>query len=205
VSVFTDVIATFSENVRGVDEETFVLFRSSTGTEVPATVFRRNDSDQWRLSPDQRLRGGTRYTVELDGGDFAIRDFAGNGLFDTDWSFTTGGGVARRDDFRSPRVVNEFPRDGATGVSRFTDVRVRFSETVRGVTSRTFRLVPANRHDVVRAQVFRSSANRWVLEPDARLARFTRYLVELRGGASGIRDLAGNRLPTTTWTFRTSG
>jgi hypothetical protein len=202
VSVFTDVVATFSEDVRGVDEGTFTLFRSSTGTEVPAVVL--GDSDRFTLRPDDRLRDGARYTVGLEGGRFGIRDLAGNALLDTDWSFTTGGGVDRRDDLRSPRVVNEFPRDGATGVSRFTDVRARFSEAVRGVTTRTFRLFESGRGNAVRAQVFRSG-NRWVLEPDGRLARFTRYVVVLRGGVGGIRDLAGNRLPTTTWGFRTSG
>ena len=181
-----------------------MLFRSSTGTEVPAIVFRRNDSDQWTLRPDNRLRQGARYTVELWGGRFGIRDLSGNTLFDTDWSFTTGGGIARDDDFRRPRVVDEFPRDGATGVSRFTDVRAHFSEAVRGVTTRTFRLLNARTRDFVAAEVFRTGgSNRWVLEPDTRLARATRYVVVLRGGGVSIRDLAGNRLFTTTWSFRT--
>ncbi|MDQ4084577.1 MAG: Ig-like domain-containing protein [Actinomycetota bacterium] len=204
VSAFTDVVATFSEDVRGVDEETFTLLRSSTGTEVPAVVFAANDSDRWTLRPDDRLRDGARYTVELEGGRFGISDLAGNTLFDTDWSFTTGGRVDRGDDLRRPRVVNEFPRDGATGVSRFTDVRAHFSEAVRGVTTRTFRLRNARTGDLVAAEVFRTgSANRWVLEPDFRLARATGYVVVLRGGFDGIRDLAGNRLFPTTWSFRT--
>jgi Bacterial Ig-like domain len=205
VSVSTDVIATFSEDVRGVDEDTFVLFRSSSGTEVRATVFRRNDSDQWTLRPDDRLQAGTRYTAELEGGDFAIEDFAGNALFDFDWSFTTAGN-GRTSDFRRPRVVDEFPRAGATGVSRFADVRVHFSEAVRGVSSRTFGLFDTRTRDFVAADVFRQgSSRRWVLEPGSRLGRSTRYTVVVRGGSGGIRDLAGNHLSTTTWSFRTSG
>jgi hypothetical protein len=205
VSVFTNVIATFNEDVRGVDEDTFVLFRSSSGVEVPAVVFRRNDSDQWTLSPDGRLREGTRYTVELEGGRFGISDFAGNDLFDTDWSFTTGGDRARNNDFRNPRLVNEFPRDGATGVSRFADVRAHFSESVRGVTGRSFQLFNTNTRRFVFAHVFRSSSSRhWVLEPDSSLARGTRYIAVLRGGSGGIRDFAGNRLATVSWSFRTS-
>jgi hypothetical protein len=102
-------------------------------------------------------------------------------------------------------VIDEFPRDGATGVSRFTDVRVHFNESVRGVTRRSFQLFNTNTRRFVFADVFRSgSSRRWVLEPDGRLARGTRYIAVLRGGSSGIRDLAGNRLDTTTWGFRTS-
>ena len=203
--MFTDVTVTFSEDVRGVDEDTFVLFRTSTGTDVRATVFRRNDSDEWTLRPDDRLLADTRYTAELEGGDFAIEDFAGNALFDFDWSFTTAGN-GRTSDFRRPRVVDEFPRDGATGVSRFADVRVHFSESVRGVSRRTFELFNTHTRDFVFADVFRQgSSRRWVLEPDGRLARSTRYTVVVRGGSGGVRDFAGNHLLTTTWSFRTSG
>ena len=205
VSVFTDVIATFSEDVRGVDQDTFILFRSSTGTEVRATVFQRNNSDQWTLRPDDRLLRGTRYTAELEGGDFGIRDRAGNPLVDFDWSFTTTGN-GRTADFRRPRVVDEFPRAGAAGVSRFTDVRVHFSEAVRGVNSRNLELFNTRTRNFVFADIFRQgSSRRWVLEPGHRLARFTRYTVVVRGGSGGIRDFAGNHLFATTWSFRTSG
>jgi len=204
VSVFTDVTATFSEDVRGVDEDTFVLFRSSTGTEVRATVFRRNDSDQWTLRPDERLQGNTRYTAELEGGDFAIEDLAGNPLFDTDWSFTTRGN-GRTTDFRRPRVIDELPRAGATGVSRFADVRVHFSEAVRGVSRQTLQLFDTRTRHLVFGDVFRQGSSRhWVFEPARRLAGATRYTVVVRGGSGGIRDLAGNHVFTTTWSFRTS-
>lgn len=206
MSVGTDVIATFSESVRGVDEDTFTLTRSSTGTEVPAFVFSRGESDRWVLSPDDRLRTGTGYTVTLEGGRFGIRDRNGNELFDTEWSFTTAGDRNDRDDDVSrPRVVAKWPRDGATNVSRLTDVRVRFSEAVRGVHSRAFKLIDTRTGSAVSAEIFRNGrSNRWALDPDRRLARGTRYLVLLRGGFSGVRDLAGNRLFSTTWTFRTS-
>lgn len=199
VSVSTDVTAEFSEDVRGVDEDTFVLVSSATGDEVPARVFDRGDADTWTLRPDVRLRDDTLYFVELEGGRFGIRDRAGNALRDSDWSFTT---ARDRSDFTRPRLVGELPRDGARHVSRFADVRARFSEPVRGVGDRTFRLINTRTHDVVSAEVFRtSSSTRWVLEPDGRLARATRYLVVL---TSGISDLAGNRLVSTTWTFRTN-
>ena len=42
------------------------------------------------------------------------------------------------------------------------------------------------------------------LNPTARLAANTRYTVSLFGGASAIRDAAGNPLAFTTWTFVTA-
>jgi Bacterial Ig-like domain len=200
-SVRTNVIAEFSEGVRGVDEDTFVLFRSSTGADVPADVFRGGDSDRWILDPDRRLREDTRYTVELEGGGFGIRDFGGNALFDTDWSFRTEGDD--RNGFGRPRVIDRDPNDGARGVSRFTDVAVLFNERVRNVNSRTFTLFNARNGRSVDAEVFRTGSREWVLEPDRRLSRNTRYVVELDGGGFGIRDFDGNRLRDTDWTFRT--
>jgi hypothetical protein len=201
VSVGASVRATFSEPVDGVDETTFTL---RTGvTNVAANV--TGSGIGWTLNPLDSLAEDTRYTARLAGE--GITDRAGNVFPFTTWSFRTAGGQEEpEDDVRRPRVINEFPRDGATGVSRFTDVRVHFSEAVRGVTTRTFRLFNARTRHVVAAEVFRTGgSNRWVLEPDGRLARATRYVVVLRGGAAGIRDLAGNRLFSTTWSFRTSG
>jgi hypothetical protein len=201
VPIGASVRATFSEPVEGVDETTFTLRTGVTNVSANVT----GAGTAWTLNPLDSLAEDTRYTARLAGE--GITDRAANVFPGTTWVFRTAGGAAEPgDDVRRPRVVNEFPRDGATGVSRFTDVRAHFSEAVGGVTNRTFRLFNARTGNVVAAEVFRSGrSNRWVLEPDARLARLTRYVVQLRGGASGIRDLAGNRRPTTTWSFRTSG
>jgi hypothetical protein len=201
VPIGASVRATFSEPVEGVDETTFTL---RTGvTNVAANV--TGSGTAWTLNPLDSLAEDTRYTARLAAE--GITDRAGNEFLGTTWSFRTAGGEEEPEaDVRRPRLVNEFPRDGATGVSRFTDVRAHFSEAVRGVTDRTFRLFNARTENFVAAEVFRTGAsNRWVLDPDNRLARSTRYVVVLRGGAGGIRDLADNRLFRTTWSFRTSG
>lgn len=202
VPVDTTVTATFNEAVVGVDESTFTLERASTGTEVPAVVFRRLTSSRWRLSPEVDLREGTRYVVRLFGGPGEIRDLDGNTLSDTEWSFTTDD---EGDDGR-PEVIARSPRSGATGISRHIDVRVTFNEIVRGVNSRTFRLTNTRTGNGVSAFVFRNGSSRhWALDPDRALRRDTRYLVTLRGNPSGIRDVDGNRLARTTWSFRIRG
>lgn len=200
VSVDSTVTATFNEAVQGVDEFTFTLERSSTGTEVPAVVFRRGSSERWTLSPDENLRHDTRYVVQLFGGPDEIRDLDDNALFDTDWSFTTTRGFEEGD---RPEIVSRSPRSGATHVSRHADVRVTFNESVRGVDGHTFRLTNTRTDEKVPAFVFRDGSSRhWVLEPDRSLRRGTRYVVTLRGGRSDIRDRDGNRLSSTSWSFR---
>ncbi len=201
VPIGASMRATFNEPVDGVDETTFTLRIGDTNVAANVT----GSGTAWILNPLDSLAEDTRYTARLSG--VGITDGGDNVFPGTTWSFRTAGGQEEPgDDVRRPRVVNEFPRDGATGVSRFTDVRAHFSEAVRGVTTRSFRLRNARTGDVVAAEVFRTGrANRWVLEPDFRLARATRYVAMLRGGGDGIRDLAGNRLFNTTWSFRTSG
>lgn len=200
VNPLVTVSATFSEAVQGVNETTFVLERTSTGAEVPAAVFRRGTTNRWSINPDEPLLEGRRYTARLDGGPVAIRDLADNGLADTSWSFRVEGGA----DTVRPEVVSRFPRAGATGVNRATDVRVVFSETVRGVNDVTFTLTDTRTDNDVNASVFRNgSSRRWVLDPVRTLRRGTRYEVTLSGGRTAIRSLDGAPLRFTTWSFRT--
>jgi Bacterial Ig-like domain len=200
VSTLVTVSATFGEAVQGVAGSTFTLERTTSGVEVPAVVFQRGTSNTWSLNPDSPLLDGTSYTVRLTGGVAAIRDLADNPLADTSWSFRTGGGV----DTVGPQVLSRFPRPGSTGVNRLTEVRVRFSESVRRVNDATFTLTDTRTGDEVLATVSRLGGSRqWVLEPDRTLRRGTRYLARLSGGAAGIQDLSGNALRSTTWSFRT--
>lgn len=199
VAALQTVTVEFSEEVQGVNEFTFTLQRN-TGATVPAAVFRRGATNRWSLNPDDPLADNARFTVRLDGGPAAIRDLAGNALADTSWSFRTGGGV----DTVGPQVLSRFPRPGEVGVNRFSDVRVRFSEAVRGVDTDTFILTNTRTGNDVRATVTQLGGSRqWVLEPNRALRAGTRYVARLFGGAAGIQDVNGNALRTTTWTFRT--
>jgi len=47
------------------------------------------------------------------------------------------------------------------------------------------------------------TTNQWILNPNNTLGANTKYTVTLVGGTSAIKDLAGNPLTTTTWTFTT--
>jgi len=86
----SNVSATFSETVQGVDTATFTLKNASTGAVVAATVYRNGTTNQWILDPQAGLAAKTRYTVTLTGGATGIQDLAGNPLASRSWQFTTG-------------------------------------------------------------------------------------------------------------------
>jgi hypothetical protein len=100
-------------------------------------------------------------------------------------------------------VVAESPRDGSRHVSVFTDMFVKFSESVRGVDEHSFTLRSSFGSKRVSAFVFQRSSSTYALRPDFRLRSFTRYVVTVEGGRFGIRDRAGNRLFDERWTFST--
>ena len=96
------------------------------------------------------------------------------------------------------------PAGGATGISRTANVSATFSEAVDGVTTTTFQLRNTATDALVTATVTRNgTTNQWVLNPGPTLAANTQYTVTLTGGATAIRDTAGMRLATTSWSFRT--
>lgn len=192
LAVGVNVKATFSEPVNGVSAANFTL-TTADGTSVPAVVTYSASTRAATLDPTAKLAADTRYTVSLFGGATAIRDAAGNALASTTWTFVTG---------PKPKVTTKTPKSGATAVSRSTNVLVAFNEPVDAVSSTTFTLISAA--GTVTAVVSRDgTTNRWVLNPNAILAANTTYTVTVTGGPTAIRDLAGNPLLTTTWSFTT--
>lgn len=104
-------------------------------------------------------------------------------------------------DTVAPRVTSTTPAARARKVRRGIDVRAGLSEPVRPVTvgRPTAYLVAKGSTRRVRATVgyVRGVV---VIDPRRRLGAHTTYRVVL---TPGIRDLAGNPLPRTTWRFTT--
>src|SRR4051812_15933792 len=86
VTTPTDVTATFSEPVQGVDGTTFTLRASTTAVDATVTS---DSTTVARLHPTSPLQGSTQYTATLSGGPAAIRDLSNNALSTTSWTFTT--------------------------------------------------------------------------------------------------------------------
>jgi len=201
-AVAGNILATFSEAVSGVSNTTFTIKPTAGGANLASVVTRVGTSNQYQLNPNANLAPNTGYTVTLTGGPTAIRSTAGIPITTTSWTFTTGGSG----DLTAPTVTARAPAFGATSVVAANNVTATFSEPVNGVSATTFTVRqgtdPAGAL-VAAAVTQNGTTNQWILNPDANLAADTLYTVRLTGGASSIRDVNGNALVSTSWTFTT--
>jgi hypothetical protein len=111
-------------------------------------------------------------------------------------------------DTTAPGAEGVAPQDGATGVPLADSIVVTFSEDIDSSTingSTTFTLTKQGASEPLAAQVSYDSATRKAtLHPDAELESGITYTATLKGGATGVKDLAGNPLGTDkTWSFST--
>jgi WD40 repeat protein len=130
---------------------------------------------------------------------FPTSTFGGNNYW-VDVVFTT---TSPGSDTTPPTVSSTVPVADATGVSPTAPVTATFSEAMQAstITASTFELRTAN--TLVPAAVS-YSGNTATLTPNSALAANTTYTATVKGGATGVKDLAGNPLATDrTWTFTT--
>jgi len=199
ISISTPLIATFNENIdtSSVNATTFQLKKGNT---IVATTLTKT-AKQITLRPTAALSGSTVYSGTLKGGASGIKDLAGNPLAsDFTWSFTT---IAI--DNTRPTVSSVEPLAGSVGVSTGTLVTAHFSEAVNpaSVTNTTFQL--KNSANTIIAATVSAAGSQIILSPAVTLTNSTTYTVTVLGGASGIKDLAGNTLAANyTWTFTTA-
>jgi len=199
VNTSTSVSATFNESVNSstVTASTFQL-RDAGNNLISASI--STSGSQITLTPSSALNGSTVYTATITGGASGVKDLAGNSLVNNySWSFTTA--IA---DITSPTISSVLPLNGATGVNIYASVTATFNETINAssVTSSTFQLRDAG-NNLINATVSTSS-NQITLTPTAALTISSTYTVNIVGGASGIKDLAGNALATGyNWSFTT--
>jgi Bacterial Ig-like domain len=150
------------------------------------------------LTPTAALAAGTTYTATLTGGASAIRDVANNPLATVSWTFTTAAAADRT----APTVTARSPAGDATGIAVGTSVKATFSEAVQGLTTSTFTLRAAGATSNATAGVAYDAASRTAtLTPSSALAANTRYAATL---TNAVKDVAGNPLAATTWTFTTA-
>ena len=110
-------------------------------------------------------------------------------------TFTPPGGTA---DFFAPKVKTRSPSSGATHVSRSTRIVVTFTEkvinSVSGVT------LWRGTTKIGASVSYNAGTFTATLTPNSRLAAGVTYTVK---ASSNIKDAAGNRLPSTKWSFKT--
>ncbi|GAB3861833.1 hypothetical protein GCM10028801_26400 [Nocardioides maradonensis] len=104
-------------------------------------------------------------------------------------------------DTTPPTVTARAPANGAINVPLTSTVTATFSEPVTGVSGTTFTLRRTVTGAAIPATVT-MTGNTATLTPNAPLPPNTQLTATLTGGATAIRDLAGNPLATTSWSFR---
>lgn len=188
VSVGANVLATFNLNVTGVDGTSFTLVDAATGTPVSAVVTYDSTTRVATLNPNANLGVDKTFRATLTN---VIR--SGSELLPTTtWTFTTG---------PAPLAQYKWPTPGATAVEPWTIAGITFNEVVTGVDATTFTLTNNATGAVVPATVSTDLGRTWRLVPTANIPEDTWYTVRVVGGRSAIRDLAGNPLASTSWTF----
>ena len=103
-------------------------------------------------------------------------------------------------DVTVPRIISRTPKSGATGVSRSSNMRIRFSESVTATASNV-RLRNLHTGLIVRVRFsWVASTNTVILDPRLLMYPHTRYRIEVR---SSLYDRGGNHVAPTTWSFTT--
>jgi hypothetical protein len=114
-------------------------------------------------------------------------------------------GDGSANDTTPPTVTSVSPQGGATEVAASANVSATFSEPVdqATVSSSTFTLVKQGTTTPVAAVVtYESTTNTALLNPNANLEAGATYTAKVKGGAGGVKDLAGNVLTTDkVWSF----
>lgn len=110
-------------------------------------------------------------------------------------------------DTTAPTVVSTTPISGATGVAVGTLVTSVFSEGINSasLTNSTFELRDAGNVLIPAAVAYAATTRTATLKPSSALTASRTYRATLKGGTSGVKDLAGNALGSdVTWSFATA-
>jgi len=107
-----------------------------------------------------------------------------------------------------PTVTSTGPTSGANSVSPAINIAVVFSEgmNVASITTSTFtiKVKQGNNPPLAATVAYNSSTRTATLDPTANLSNNTTYTVTVKGGASGVKDVAGNALSSDfSWNFTT--
>jgi len=190
------VVATFD---KGMDSSTltgvtFTLMGPGV-TPVSGTVTYSTIGDTATFTPSIPLLSGILYTATITTG---VTDLSGNALASNFvWTFTTG----LTTDTTAPTVTLLNPADGISGVGIDASVNATFDKAMdpSTINPQTFRVTGPGATVVVGKVSYDVSDMIATFTPVSSLAASTLFTATL----SGAKDLAGNALATTVWTFST--
>jgi hypothetical protein len=195
VAVNSLVTASFNEamNPLSLTATTFRL-ECPAGTAITGTVGYATSGSVATLAPQSVLPASTICTATLGTG---VRDSANNALANAfAWTFTTGAAA----DVLAPTVLSTNPVNTALGVCVNKTISATFSEPMDPltITSATFSLAVTAGAPVTGVIAYDAQTRIATFNPTADLTGTpaTSYTATLRGGSTGVKDLAGNALAT---------
>ncbi|MFC1744213.1 Ig-like domain-containing protein, partial [Candidatus Riflebacteria bacterium] len=192
--------ANFSEEIASasVNDNSFVVRDLTNDITIVSSEISIKESDVL-FKPKSDLFFYATHTVTLT---TDIMDLASNTLEqEYTWTFVTGG----KEDSAAPALVSANPAKDSTGTNVRTDtaVVVRFSEKVVNVNAVTFTLVSSLGVAITPTSITKTddTFHEWTFNHNGMVASET-YTVTL---SADIKDIEGNSLTATTFTFETDG
>ena len=177
------IIVQFDTDVGNVSAATFTVTNLATAQPLSGTILYNASVLQATFLPDANFPETTPLQIYLDDAIAAVA--TGRTLLPTTFDIMTG------EDTNPPEVAAITPAPGTTGVDVDTDVRVRFSEAVSGVSGSSFTLADASMTAVAGTVVYDAPSRTATFQPTSPLAPGTTYTLTL---TSAIADAAGNAL-----------
>ena len=200
----TKITATFSEDMdpATITGRTFKL-RGPGATAVAGTVSYAGTTAT--LTASSMLAASTTFTATITAG---ARDLAGNALANAFvWKFRAG----RTADTTRPQVRSTNPPDVAVGVCSNKTINATFSEPMDPltITTASFTLAVTSGASVKGVVAYDAVTKIATFNPVRNLTGTpaTNYTATIKGGANGVKDLAGNSLAAdkvTTFTTNAS-
>ncbi|MEO8019599.1 MAG: Ig-like domain-containing protein [Pseudomonadota bacterium] len=206
VAINTLVTASFSEPMDPLTLTSAIFtLGCPAGAPVTGTVGYAVSGNVATFTPTAVLPASTICTAQIGTG---AQDAAGNAIAAAfSWSFTTG--VAP--DVTPPTVTSTNPLTGAVGVCTNKTINATFSEAMDPLTisTATLALTVTAGAAVTGVVTFDAMTNIATFDPGVDLigSPATNYTATIRGGSSGVKDLAGNPLAAdvvTTFTTNSS-
>jgi hypothetical protein len=204
VAINTAESATFSEAMDplSITNVNYFLKGTLSGTLIPGTVSYSGVTAVF--TPSTNLAANTGYTITVKGGGSGVKDLAGNPLAsDQVISWSTAANV----DVTAPTVTGTVNANGAVNVAVNSTAGATFSEGLDPltVTSANFTLKETVSGNAVAGLVSYSGVDA-VFTPTSNLTSSLSYTATIKGGVTGVKDLASNPLASDfVWSWTTAG
>jgi hypothetical protein len=204
IATNTAIYAIFDEELLGA---TITTTNITVSPSITYTVSKDSvDPTKVLVVPASNLAFSTLYTITLTSGLTDDADTPNALVGPVAWSFTTTN-APPPPDTTPPTIISVTPTDESTNVAVAINPAVSFSEDLldSSVTSTTIKLVKVSNSQEITANRTHSSDGKTItITPESSLEYSTEYRLDITGGSTGVKDVAGNALAASaSYTFTT--